>query len=69
MKNMTREEQLNLAAIVNANRHQKLHELAGIIKGTSSMPEPKAAAFDRPKKLGYLERQVKLKELSKLVRG
>jgi hypothetical protein len=33
------------------------------------MPEPKAAAFDRPKKPGYLERQVKLKELSKLVRG
>jgi hypothetical protein len=67
---MTREEQLYLAAIINASRHQKLHELAGIIKGTSPMPEPKAAsAFDRPKKPGYLERQFKLKELGKLVRG
>jgi hypothetical protein len=53
---MTKEDQLYLAAIINANRHQKLHDLGGIIKGTSLMPEPKAAALDRPKKPGYLER-------------
>jgi hypothetical protein len=67
---MTKEEQLYLAAIINANRHQKLHELGGIIKGTLPMPETKAAsAFDRPRKPGYLERQFKLKELGRLVRG
>jgi hypothetical protein len=34
MDRMTREEQLYLAAIINANRHQKLHELGHLIKGT-----------------------------------
>ena len=37
---MTREEQLYLAAIINANRHQKLHELGHLIKGTPAGPVP-----------------------------
>ena len=31
---MTSEEELYLVAIINANRHQKLHELGHLIKGT-----------------------------------
>jgi hypothetical protein len=31
---MTNEEQLYLAALINAERHQKLHELGYLIKGT-----------------------------------
>jgi hypothetical protein len=37
---MTKEEQLYLAAIINANRHQKLHELAHLIKGTPAGTPP-----------------------------
>jgi hypothetical protein len=32
---MAKEEQLYLAAIINANRHQKLFELGRIIKGAA----------------------------------
>ncbi|MFZ0203932.1 MAG: hypothetical protein WAL46_09580 [Nitrososphaeraceae archaeon] len=39
---MTREEQLYLAAIINANRHQKLHELAHLIKWTPAGTAPPA---------------------------
>ena len=37
---MTSEEQLYLAAIINANRHQKLHELGHLIKGTTAGTAP-----------------------------
>jgi hypothetical protein len=40
---MTREEQLYLAAIINANRHQKLHELGHLIKGTPAGTAPAPA--------------------------
>ena len=62
---MTREEQLYLAAIINANRHQKLHELAHLIKwtpaGTGTAPpvtKTKAASnlVNTRKKHYYLER-------------
>lgn len=58
----------------NIDRATKLAELGHLIRGTSAGTAPTsrakdASVFDRPKKPGYLERQFKLKELGKLVRG
>jgi hypothetical protein len=78
MDKMIREEQLYLAAIINANRHQKLHELGHMIKGTparTALPATKTKGasnidiMNTPRKHWYLERKLKLKELGKLVRG
>jgi hypothetical protein len=74
---MTREEQLYLAAIINANRHQKLHELGHLIKGTPAGTAPpttktkgaSSSIMNIPRKPGYLERRVKLKDLSKMIKG
>jgi hypothetical protein len=75
MKNISKEEQLYLAAIINANRHEKLHALSGLIKGTVPERRTKAASAanyvnnSTPRKPGYLERKSKLRELAKLVSG
>jgi hypothetical protein len=37
---MTRKEQLYLAAIINANRHEKLHSLGDLIKGSPAGTVP-----------------------------
>ena len=68
---MTREEQLRSAALINADRHQKLFELGRIIRGARGpgLGSKSASIFDRPKKVGYLERQFELKEMGKLVRS
>ncbi|MGB7679399.1 MAG: hypothetical protein WBL49_11375 [Nitrososphaeraceae archaeon] len=73
---MTREEQLYLAAIINANRYQKLHELAHLIKWTPAGTAPpatktKAASnlVNTRKKHYYLERRFKLRELGKMISG
>jgi hypothetical protein len=59
------------AALINANRHEKLHALGDLIKGTApSTTETKGASFENNfKRPGPIEREVKLKELGKLVRG
>jgi hypothetical protein len=69
---MSKEEQLHLAAIIKAERHQRLHELGRMIRGTSyAGPETKGASVVENKftKPGPIEREIKLKELGKMVRG
>jgi hypothetical protein len=41
MDKMTKEEQLYLAAIINANRHEKLHDLGLMIRGNSESKSEK----------------------------
>jgi hypothetical protein len=70
---MTREEQLRLAALINADRHEKLHALGLVIKGRGGLgltPRTKGASSSAGKpKYDYLERHLKLKELSKMIKG
>ncbi|MGA7542696.1 MAG: hypothetical protein WBW34_06500 [Nitrososphaeraceae archaeon] len=75
MDKMTKEEQLYLAAIINANRHQKLHDLGIMIKGPPEGTAPserriKSASFENNfKRPGPIEREVKLRQLGKIIRG
>jgi hypothetical protein len=56
------------------NKHKKMAELAAIIRGTSypslePLFQTKGASSEVGRKPGPIEREVKLKELGKMVRG
>lgn len=65
-----------MAALIKAERDQKLHELGHMIRGTSAGLKTKGASIiDKEKKVTLRlrpilsEKQKKLKELGKMVRG
>jgi hypothetical protein len=78
---MNREEQLYLAAIINAERHQKLHELAHMIRGTPEGPggttKGASSTDNKPRKRfkvtikssQEIEKYHKLRELGEMIKG
>ena len=73
---MTKRGAIVFSWIINANRHQKLHELAHLIKWTPAGTAPPATKtkagpnlVNTRKKHYHLERRFKLRELGKMISG